>query len=117
MSDDSVKNEKTGRTGRPRKPIDSEQIQRLAELQCSAKEIAYVMGVSSDTIRRNHQADLEIGQAMGKIKLRRAMFRNATEKLNPTIQIWLSKQYLDMSDNPNSSDDDKILPWDSEQDE
>jgi hypothetical protein len=115
MSDDSVKNEKASR-GRPRKVIDAEQVRRLAELQCTAKEIAYVLGVSSDTIRRNHQTDLEIGNAQGKIKLRRAMFRNATEKDNPTIQIWLSKQYLDMSDQPNNSDDSRILPWESESD-
>ena len=117
MSDDSVKNEKSGRTGRPRKPIDADQVRRLAELQCTAKEIAYVLGVSSDTIRRNHQDDLDQGQAMGKIKLRRAMFRNATEKDNPTIQVWLSKNWLGYQDNPNNSDDDKILPWDLDQDE
>jgi hypothetical protein len=73
------------------------------------------MGCSVDTLDRHHKTDIERGQAQGKIKLRRAMFRNAVEKDQPVMQIWLSKNYLGMQDAPNSDDSDAILPWSIEQ--
>jgi len=111
MSEETVKKNKGGR---PKIELDRDQIRKLAELQCTLKEVAYVMGVSSDTIERNYRDDYDKGIAHGKIKLRRAMFRNATEKDNPTIQIWLSKQWLGYSDNPISDEDNAILPWDDQ---
>jgi AraC-like DNA-binding protein len=110
MSEETVK--KKNRGGRPKIELDKDQIRKLAELHCSLKEVAYVMGVSSDTIERNYRDVYEEGLAGGKIKLRRAMMRNACEKDNATIQIWLSKQLLGYSDNPVSDDDTTILPWD-----
>lgn len=105
--------EKQGR-GRPRLKLDKQQIQRLAELQCTRQEIAYVMGCSLDTLARHHRPDIDMGNAMGKIKLRRAMMRNATEKDNATIQIWLSKQWLGYTDAPVSDEDNLILPWETD---
>ena len=57
---------------------------------------------------------MEAGFAMGKVKLKRAMFRNATEKDNATIQIWLSKQWLGYQDSPTTAEDDLVLPWDTD---
>jgi hypothetical protein len=111
MTDKSDKN----KGGRPKLQLDREQIARLAELHCNKREIAFVMGCSVDTLDRHHKTDIERGQAQGKIKLRRAMFRNAVEKDQPVMQIWLSKNYLGMQDAPNSDDSDAILPWSIEQ--
>ena len=111
MSEDS---KKQAGPGRPKKILDKEQIRRLAELQCTRQEIAYVMNCSVDTLARHHKSDMEAGFAMGKVKLKRAMFRNATEKDNATIQIWLSKQWLGYSDQPVADEDSLILPWDSD---
>ena len=111
MSEDSKKQE---RPGRPKKILDKEQIRRLAELQCTRQEIAFVMNCSVDTLARHHKSDLEAGVALGKVKLRRAMFRNATEKDNATIQIWLSKNWLGYADTPVVEQDDLVLPWDTD---
>lgn len=100
--------------GRPKIELDIEKIERLAELQCTQKEIAYVMGCSEDTIKRRPEAKLsmQIGYAKGKIKLRRAMFRNACENMSAPVQIFLAKNLLGMSDSGLiDSDDVAPLPW------
>ena len=97
--------------GRPELELDESQIERLAELQCSLKEIAYVMGCHTETLRRRYSDNIEAGKAQGKVKLRRAMFQNAVEKMNPALQIFLAKNLLNMSDTGMNSDDDNILPW------
>lgn len=100
--------------GRPKIQLDTDQIVKLAELQCTNKEIAYVMGCSTDTLIRNYAEYIDKGKAGGRIKLRRAMMRNACENDNATMQIWLSKQWLGYSDNPGSEDEDIVLPWDTD---
>tara|TARA_R110000737_G_scaffold350326_1_gene388956 strand:- start:303 stop:644 length:342 start_codon:yes stop_codon:yes gene_type:complete len=98
--------------GRPKIDLDQEQVKRLAELQCTRKEIAYILGCSIDTIKRNAQDSLDYGYAAGKIKLRRAMFRNACENHNAAVQIFLAKNLLGMSDNGLiDGDDNAPLPW------
>lgn len=106
----SEEKKKTG-PGRPKLELDVEMITRLAELQCNIVEIAFVMGCSHDTIERHYRDAVELGRAQGKIKLRRAMFRNATENDNATIQIWLSKNLLGYTDQPQSDEASLILPW------
>ena len=100
--------------GRPKKILDSDQIRRLAELQCTRQEIAYIMNCSVDTLARHHKDDLNAGIAMGKVRLRRAMFRNAVEKDNAVIQIWLSKNWLGYTDSPVSDEDSLVLPWEAD---
>jgi hypothetical protein len=78
---------------RPRKPIDEDQVERLASLHCTTQEIATVFDCSTDTIERRFAATLAKGRAEGKISLRRAQFRAAL-KGNVTMQIWLGKQLL-----------------------
>lgn len=109
MSDKTDKNKQRGR-----KPIelDTTVLTKLAEIQCNLKEMAYVMGCSVDTLKRNYMDVIELGQAQGKIKLRRAMFRNATENDHAVMQIFLAKNLLGMADQPRAADDDEILPWD-----
>lgn len=95
---------------RPRKEIDSEQFEKLCALQCTLQEIANWFGCSEDTIERWCQrtyAD-ENGQPMGfadayknysvdgKISLRRFQFKMAEK--NPSMAIWLGKQWLGQRD-------------------
>jgi hypothetical protein len=103
------KQEKT--KGRPKAKVDVEVLRRLCEIQCNNKEIAFVLGVSTDTLVRHYKAEMETGRALGKIALRRAQWRNAVEKNNVTMQIWLGKNVLMQSDNNLDSDDTQILPW------
>lgn len=103
--------------GRPFIQIDEQILQNLASLQCSYSEMAFVLGVHQDTLRKRFKDIIEKGKAEGKIKLRRSMYRNATENNNAAIQIFLAKNLLGMSDTPNNSNDGMILPWDSDEKE
>jgi|15BtaG_2_1085339.scaffolds.fasta_scaffold14484_4 hypothetical protein len=105
--------EKETKTGRPKLDIDVSVLRNLAALQCSYSEMAFVLGCHKDTLRNRFKDIIEIGKAEGKIKLRRAMYRNATENHSAAIQIFLAKNLLGMSDQPNNADDDMILPWDN----
>jgi DNA invertase Pin-like site-specific DNA recombinase len=107
MSDQETKKSR----GRPKVELDTDQLLRLAELGCTRSEIAYVMDCSVETLRRNYQETIERGTAMGKIKLRRAMMRNACENDNATIQIFLAKNILGMSSEPADAVDALVLPW------
>jgi len=110
MSDKTVKKEKS-KGGRPRIELDETILANLASLQCTNQEIAFVMGVSVDTLARHYKDVIAVGSAQGKIKLRRAMFRNACEKDNAVMQIWLSKNLLNMTDQPVSDESNVVLPW------
>lgn len=96
---------------RPRKEIDSEQFEKLCALQCTLKEIAGWFGCSEDTIERwckdtyQDENDQPMGfadvykkySADGKISLRRFQFKQAEK--NPSMAIWLGKQWLGQRDN------------------
>ena len=104
--------------GRPKIQLDYEQIQKLAELHCTRKEIAYVIGCSQDTIKRDATAveAIERGYSYGKIKLRRAMLKNACEHMNAATQIFLAKNLLSMSDAGLVNGDEVApLPWNEEE--
>src|SRR4051812_15620282 len=77
---------------RPRKPIDGEQVERLARIQCTYEEIGAVVGCSPDTIKRRFAARVAKGREQGKTSLRRAQFKLAAK--SATMNIWLSKQFL-----------------------
>ena len=110
MSDEKEK--APSKAGRKKIELDIDMLVKLAELQCNWKEIAYIMDCSTDTLKRNYAHYIDKGNAMGKVKLRRAMFRNATENDNAVMQIFLAKNLLGMSNDPvNSGDDNLILPW------
>lgn len=114
MSDKTDKNPK----GAGRKPIELDKtvLTKLAELHCNHKEIAYVMDVSIDTLKRNYADVISKGYAQGKIKLRRAMFRNACDNDNAVIQIFLAKNLLGYQNEPSAAEDDAILPWEQPED-
>ena len=97
--------------GRKKIELDKDQIERLAGIQCTVKEIAYIMGVSTETINRNYKDVVDMGKANGKLALRRAQWRNAVEKDNVTMQIWLGKNILKQTDQPIDEDGAQILPW------
>lgn len=85
---------------RPRIEIDREQFEKLCSIQCTSNEIAGFFNCSVDTIERwckreykERFADIyDKKRGVGKISLRRSQFRMA--ETNPTMAIWLGKQYL-----------------------
>jgi NADH/NAD ratio-sensing transcriptional regulator Rex len=110
---DEPEQKKAGRPAHEFTDEQKDQIERLAEIQCSNKEIAYIMGCSVDTLRRHYTDHVELGKTNGKIKLRRAQWRNAIDDNNTTMQIWLGKNYLGQAESPINTEDNQILPWDS----
>lgn len=103
--------------GRDRTVIPPEDVEKLAALGCNIVEIAGFYGVKETTLKYNFAAELEKGFAMNRIKLRRAMMKNATENYNASVQIFLAKNFLGMSDQPVSGEDNEPLPWVEDEDE
>ena len=97
--------------GRPKIEIDVKVLRGLLEIQCTLTECAHVLGVSTDTLKRNYEDVINQGKTLGKVALRRAQWKNAIEKNNVTMQIWLGKQCLGQSDSPLEEDAGTILPW------
>lgn len=85
---------------RPRIEIDKEHFKKLCGLQCTLEEISAWFKCSEDTIERWCKRELSMSfadafktfSADGKISLRRIQFRMA--ETNPSMAIWLGKQYL-----------------------
>ena len=83
---------------RPKKyNIDKEQVEKLASFGCTNVEIASFFGCDESLIRKSYSENITKGKDKGKIRLRQLMFRSA-ESGNVAMLIWLSKQYLGMSD-------------------
>lgn len=90
--------------GRPKKELDKGLFEELCNIQCTKDEIASVLRCSDSTISRF--CFREYGESFegvykklsegGKTSLRRTLFNMS--KTKPAIAIWLSKQYLGMSD-------------------
>lgn len=103
-----------GRPGIEWTEEQEDMIRRLAEIHCTQSEIAYVMKVSVDSIQRHAKDIMAEGKAQGKVKLRRAQWRNAIEDNNTTMQIWLGKNILGQTDQPLNDESSIILPWEKE---
>ena len=114
VNEDKTDDKQAEVTGRPKHSFTDEQLEqlsRLASIQCTVKEIAFIMGCSTETINRHYKDAVESGRAQGKLALRRAQWRNAVEKDNVTMQIWLGKNILKQTDQPIDEDSAQILPW------
>lgn len=103
---------------RPRIEIDKEQFERLCGLQCTLVEVACFFNCSEDTIEKWCKREYKMGftdifrikRSTGKISLRRSQFRLA--ETNPTMAIWLGKQYLGQTDKQEitvASQDDETI--------
>jgi hypothetical protein len=80
-------------------------IEALCKIQCTGEEIAFALGISYDTLQRRVVETHGISfaeyykreSAGGRASLRRAQWNKAMEG-NPTMLIWLGKQYLGQKD-------------------
>lgn len=82
---------------RPRKPIDAEQVRKLAMINCSYAEIAAVVGCNESTLTRRFAQVIKEGREQGRSSLKRMMWE-AAQKGNTAMLIFLSKQLLGYSD-------------------
>jgi len=101
--------------GRPQKPIDWEEFQKLCEIQCTQLEMASFFGISPDTLsdrtKDYYQEDYSIIYKRfsegGKCSLRRTQLKLAQK--NTAMSIWLGKQWLGQKENiPETQVNDEI---------
>lgn len=85
--------------GRPKKEIDYNAVEKLANIQCTQEEIANFLGISVRTLQRDDEfcRIYKKGQDNGKMSLRRMQYKLAEK--NTAMAIWLGKQYLGQRDN------------------
>jgi AraC-like DNA-binding protein len=95
--------------GRDKKIIPQPEVEHLASLGCTDKDIAEWFGVSESTLRYNFSFELTKGRHQLKTSLRQAQLKTALTG-NATLLIWLGKNILGQTDSPQSVDD-KVLPW------
>lgn len=92
--------------GRPKEIVNDEAtrqtIRTLAGLQCTYEDAAAVLGINKSTFTRFINSSEELkdlwleGMAHGRASLRKNQFEMS--KNNPTMAIWLGKQYLGQTD-------------------
>ncbi|CAB4137226.1 hypothetical protein UFOVP322_23 [uncultured Caudovirales phage] len=100
--------------GRDKKIVPPDEVQKLAALGCSNRDIANFFGIEESNVSRHFAAFITKGREELKITLRRAMLDNACRNMNAAVQIFLAKNILGMSDTPVNSDEKQPLPWSDE---
>jgi hypothetical protein len=90
--------------------VPPDDVEKLAAIGCTDREIAAFFSIKEDTLRRNFAVNLTKGREYVKTRLRMNMFK-AADNLNPAILIFLAKNILGMSDNPIDSEANAPLPW------
>ena len=93
-----------GNGGRPKKPIDWKEAEKLCALQCSEQEIADWFHLTVETLARRLRDEkgmsfvefFETHRVQGKISLRRNLFRLSAT--NASAAIFLAKNWLGMVD-------------------
>ena len=85
--------------------INQTTFESLCAIQCTEEEVTAVLNISRQTLNRwcNEVYGKNFGQVFaekrefGKSSLRRMQWKQAEK--NPTMAIWLGKQYLKQRDN------------------
>ena len=100
--------------GRDQRIIPPEEVYKLAQIGCKDTEIADWFGVDSNTLRYNFSVELLKGREALKQSLRRAQIQTALNG-NPALLIWLGRNLLGQSENVLDSNENQVLPWNSEE--
>ena len=105
---DTIKTQ--SKVGRPKAKVDVKILKNLASIGCPTYEIASVMNVSARTLKRNFAEIIDQYKERGKASLRKKMYDKAVKKDNTMMQIFLSKNYLGMSDKVQQTNVTEPLP-------
>ncbi|MFA4959756.1 MAG: hypothetical protein WC535_07705 [Candidatus Cloacimonas sp.] len=99
-------------TGRPRIELDPKQAKIFGYFRATYDTMAEQIGCHVDTIRAAMQDEnsefskaYKNGFSSMKMKLSEAQVKTAIEEHNPTLLVWLGKQYLNQKDNPMPDED------------
>ena len=102
--------------GRDRRVVPPDEIEHLASLGCTDREICDYFKINDNTLRYNFDDYLRTGRQRLKTTIRQAQLRLALEHLNPTMLVWLGKNYLQQNENGQANDDNRPLPWTDDMD-
>lgn len=91
--------------------VPLEQVRKLAALHLSYRDMAEFFGVKENTFRDHFKQEVERYRNVTKQRLMEAMLSNAIDRMQPTMQIWLSKNIMGFSDNPVNTESTQVLPW------
>ncbi len=83
---------------RPLKPIDGEQVFKLAKVGLTQKDIAEFFECSQQTISERFAVEYHRARRYWKMSLRRAQFIRATRDRSDSMLIHLGKTYLGQGD-------------------
>lgn len=102
---------KKNKGGRPKFVIDYDTVEKLASIMATQEEIATFLGCNVRTLQRDDEFSrvYKKGQESGKMSLRRNQFKLAER--NPTMAIWLGKQYLGQKDIQGIEYKDLDMKW------
>lgn len=92
--------------GRPKKDLNIKQFEAMAALQMTQSEICEAMDLDRNTINlrcKEHYGKsfggvIRVFRAQGKANLRRAQYKNAVDRNNVAMQIFLGKNWLGQVD-------------------
>lgn len=109
------------RMGRPRKEIDRIEFEKLCEMQCTEIEICGFFGICEDTLnswckrtyKRTFSETYKVYSQDGKVSLRRMQFNLA--KTSAAMAIFLGKNMLGQSDEPNMAASAEAIARSNEQ--
>lgn len=105
---------KGARRGKYGNKIDKATFEKLCSIMCTEEEICGFFDISHDTLNRwchqeykcTFREAFSIKSSTGKIALRRIQFKQA--ETNPSMAIWLGKQYLGQSEHIESVSTDFV---------
>lgn len=92
---------------RPRIKIDPVEVEKLASLGLTNREIGIIVGASEATIGRRFASEIDKGRALLNRSLRRKQVEMALGG-NVTMLIWLGKNYLGQSDKQDVTMPDQV---------
>ena len=102
--------------GRPRIELDPKQAKIFGYFRATYQTMAEQIGCSHDTIQRemdrensDFASEYKKGFAAMKMKLSEAQVKTAIDEHNPTLLVWLGKQYLGQKDVPDSENENKTI--------
>lgn len=96
--------------GKTKRIVFDNDVFKLAAMGCTDREIANWFDMSESTLRYNFSSILEKARIDLKQSLRQAQLKLALSG-NATMLIWLGKNILQQQENPNTTDQNQILPY------
>ena len=103
----------SNKVGRPKTPINLEELQKLCRLNCTMPEISAYFNIPLRTLEDRYTNDMDVRNAIdkgrneGKLSLRRKQIQIMDETNNTAMAIWLGKQLLGQRDKHDVITEDK----------